>query len=65
MNFPQSNKIPQSVEDNFQSNAELLEQSLKKIDWKFFVRFYFAALGCILAAVFGLVLVVRIALAII
>lgn len=62
MKFPMTNKkhrepIPATVE----SNAKLLEEKLKEVDWKFFARGYTYILGYVLVTVTSLIVVVGIA----
>ena len=64
MRFPDSNKQHQDLNDRMGENAALLEERLKAINWKLFIKFYFAALGIVLVSIFSLIVVVKAALVI-
>ena len=62
MDLPATNKIHQDINEGFGENAKLLEQSLKTVDWKFFVRLYCAVIGLLLVTTFAFIVIVRFAL---
>ncbi len=64
MDFPQTNKVHQDLNEQFGDNAKLLEEAAKKIDWQFFTKLYFAGLGVLLVSIFALIVVIKAALAI-
>ena len=64
MRFPDTNKQHQDLHSRMGQNAELLEEQLKKINWRLFVKVYFAALGILLVSLFALIVVVKAALVI-
>lgn len=63
MDFPKTNKIPQHQElsAEFGANAKLLEDVMKKVDWRWFGRAYVVAFGILLVSLFLLIVVVRFA----
>ena len=64
MKFPNTNKVHQDLHETFGENAALLEEKLKAINWRLFLKFYFAALGVLLVSLFALIVVVKAALVI-
>jgi len=64
MKFGSTNKIHQDINDRFGENAALLEERLKVINWRIFLKFYFALLGILLVTIFALIVVVKTALVI-
>lgn len=64
MKFPVTNKIHRDLHESFGENAKLLEEKLQKLNWRYFLTIYFAALGVLLVTAFALIVVVRLALSI-
>lgn len=62
MNFPPTNKINQVVDKPFGENAELLENAVKKVNWKYFLKVYAVGFFVLLATVFLLIVTVRLAM---
>ncbi len=62
MDFPKTNKHHQDLNEKFGENAKLLEERLKVVDWKLFLKFYFALLVILLVTIFALIVVVKTAL---
>ena len=50
MKFPNSNHRPQKppVPQSIETNAKMLEEIVKKVDWKKFIRIYWIAIASIL-----------------
>jgi len=67
MKFPEINKFHKEPVPNSEdvSNAKILEEHLKRVDTRVFVRFYLLILGMFLLTVFGFLVVVGIAQALI
>ena len=61
MNFPPTNKLNEGIPEAVESSAELLQEHLKKIDYKFLVRTYFLGLGIFLITLFSIIATVRLA----
>lgn len=62
MNFPKTNKLNEGLPEAVQSSAEILQEHLKKINYKLFVKTYFYALGIFLITLFSVIATVRLAL---
>ena len=63
MEFPQGSHIHKEDEQGVvEGNAKLLEEHLKKVDWKYLYRAFLYAWGTVLLCVFTLIVVVRLAL---
>ena len=60
MDFPQGSHIHKQavVEDN----ASLLEEHLKKVDWRYLIQMYLGLWSVLLFSVFSLIAVIRLAL---
>lgn len=60
MEFPQGShfKNQQPIVDN----AKAIEDELKKVDWRYLVKVYFAGLSILLVTIFSLIVVVKAAL---
>jgi len=59
MKFPETNKVHREpVPPSVESNAKLLEENLKLVDWKFFAEAYKYLLAYILITVTSLMLTV-------
>ncbi|HET8574998.1 MAG TPA: hypothetical protein VFM02_02370 [Candidatus Paceibacterota bacterium] len=56
MNFPSTNKIHREPQE---SNAKILEDSLKKIDWKYLIRCYVIGFSIFVVSIFVLIVAVR------
>lgn len=65
MDLPPTNKIHQEFEEKFGQNAQFLEDLLKQINWKLFIKAFFIILGMVLLTLFTIVFVVKLALVII
>lgn len=61
MNFPHTNKLNEGLPEAVESSAELLQEHLKKVDYKFLARAYFYVLGLILITLFSVIATVRLA----
>ena len=69
MKFPRGNKFNNTnaapdLNADFGGNAELLEEAVKKIDWKYWVKIYCAGIGLLAATLFVIIVAIRAALAI-
>jgi hypothetical protein len=63
MNLPDTNKVHQDkIEGAVGDNAKLLEERLSEVNWKKLSRFYFYALGLLMAGLFGIVFSIKLAL---
>jgi len=62
MDFPQGNKIHREpLPSAISSNAKLLEEKLRHVDWKSFGRSYLFVLSYVLLTIFSLIVVVGLA----
>ena len=61
MRLGNTNKIHQDINENFGDNAELLEQRLKEINWRYFGKIYGIGFCVLLLSIFISIVVVRIA----
>lgn len=61
MEFPETNKHHQDINESFGQTAKLVEESMKKIDWLFFVKLYAGVIGCLLATVFAFIVIIKLA----
>lgn len=61
MDFPQTNKRKQDLNDSFGENAKLLEERLKDINWRYFGKAYGIGFAILLASIFLLIVIVRFA----
>ena len=61
MNFPRDNKMHQEPLDTIQSNAKLLEEHAKQIDWRYVRIAYVWGFGFVLLTLFLLIFVCRLA----
>lgn len=62
MQFPQGSHIQNQAP--LVDNAKEIETELKKVDWRYMLKFYFAALGVLLLTIFALIVVIEGALSI-
>lgn len=62
MQFPKTNRIKQDLNERFGENAILIEEHLKKINWKFYLKLYAALYGIGVASIFVLIISIRVAL---
>lgn len=62
MKFPHTNKLEDGLPEAIQSSAELLDEHLKKVDYKLFAKAYFIGLGIFLITLFSIIATVRIAM---
>ena len=65
MFFPKDNKIhetPKGVDEQIETNAEILETHLKKVDWKYLFHVYAFLFTIFTGSIFILILVVQLAL---
>jgi len=65
MRFPTGNKVHQDINEGFGENVALLEDKMKRVDWRWFATVYAAAFTMLLVSVFALIVVVKLALKII
>lgn len=63
LEFPHTNKFHQDVEEKFGTNAKVVEDLLKRVDWKFVVHWYSRAFLILVASVFIFIVAVRAAFA--
>lgn len=61
MRFGETNKVHQDINKNFGDNADLLEERLKEINWRYFGKVYGIGFGVLIASLFLLIVVVRVA----
>lgn len=64
MKFGATNKVHQDINERFGENAVLLEERMKVVNWRYFLKFYCAIFGVVLASLFLLIVVIRAALSI-
>lgn len=64
MKFPSTNKVHRDLNESFGDNAKILEEKLRSVEWRFFLKFYAAAFGIAVLSLFVLIVVVRLALTI-
>jgi hypothetical protein len=62
MKFPQGSHIHKAEE--FSDNASLLEEHLKKVDWKYLYKAFLFGWGTFLFCILTLILTIRLALVI-
>lgn len=61
MDFPRGNKLDRGIPEQVVSSAKILEEHLKKIDHKVFIKFYAITAGLIALTIFSFVAAVRLA----
>jgi hypothetical protein len=61
MNFPPTNKLNDGLPEVIESSAELLQEHLKKVDYKFLSKAYLYVLGLLLITLFSVIATVRLA----
>ena len=63
MKFPSSNHRPQKepIPQSIESNAKILEEIAKKVDWKSFIRIYWISIASILGTVMAFIIGVGLA----
>ena len=62
MNFPHTNKLNEGLPEQVESSAELLQEHLKKVDYKYLARIYFYGLGIFLITLFSIIATIRLAI---
>ncbi len=62
MEFPKGNKLNQGLPEQVESSAKILEDHLKKVDYKIFIKAYAIAVGLISLTIFSFVAMVRLAI---
>jgi len=62
MNFPPTNKLNEGLPEAVESSAELLQEHLKKVDYRLFTKAYFYGLGVLLITLFSIIATVRLAI---
>lgn len=62
MNFPKTNKIHRTFEEQVGDNAAALEELLNTFQWKLWLYRYMAVFGVFLVSLFLVIAVVRLAL---
>ena len=61
MNFPKGNKLDKGMPEAIESSAKILEDHLKNINYKVFLRVYFIGLSIFLITLFSIITTVRLA----
>jgi len=61
MNFPRGNKLSRGLPEKVESSAKLLEDHLAKLNYRLFIKVYFAGLGIFLITLFSIIVVARLA----
>lgn len=61
MRFGETNKVHQDINKNFGDNADLLEERLKEVNWRYFGKVYGIGFAVVIASLFLLIVVVRVA----
>ena len=61
MDFPRGNKLNQGVPEELISSAKVLEEHLKKVDYKFFVKAYLLIMGLLTMTIFFFIAGARLA----
>lgn len=64
MKFPPTNKIHRDLHSKFGENAQLLEEQMQRINWRYFAKVYAGAFVITIVSLFILIVVVRVALTI-
>ena len=62
MEFPRGNKLNQGVPEELLSSAKVLEEHLKKVDYKFFVKSYLVIMGLLSLTIFSFILFAKLAM---
>jgi len=62
MNFPKGNKLNQGVPEEIESSAKILEEHMKKVDYKFFVKSYILIMGLLTLTIFCFIFFARLAM---
>ena len=62
MEFPHTNKLHEGLPEQVESSAEVLQEHLKKIDYRLFIKAYFYGLGVILFTLFSVIATIRLAI---
>lgn len=66
MNFPNTNKVhKQPIPEIVESNAKVLENHLKSVNWQVFGKAYLVVLGYVLLTIFSVVVVLGLARAVV
>lgn len=61
MNFPPTNKLNEGLPETVESSAEILQEHLKKVDYRFLIKTYFLGLGIFLITLFTIIATFRLA----
>lgn len=61
MDFPKGNKLSAGLPEVVESSAKMLEEHLAKVNYKTFVKAYFAVLSIALITIFSVIVTVRLA----
>lgn len=61
MEFPRGNKLNNGIPEEVESSAKILEEHLKKVDYRFFVKAYLLIMGLISLTIFSFIAFARLA----
>jgi len=62
MEFPRGNKLNKGLPEQMESSAKILEEHLKKVDYKVFIKFYAVVVGMISLTIFSFIAMARLAM---
>jgi len=62
MEFPHTNKLNEGLPEKIESSVEVLQEHLKRIDYRLFVKAYLYGLGVVLFTLFSVIATIRLAI---
>jgi len=62
MDFPRGNKLDKGLPEQIESSAKILEEHLKRVDYKIFIKAYAIVIGLISLTIFSFIAMARLAM---
>jgi hypothetical protein len=62
MDFPRGNRLNKGLPEQAESSAKVLEEHLKKINYKIFIKAYLIVAGLIAVTIFSFIAMARLAI---
>lgn len=62
MDFPRGNKLERGLPEQVESSAKILEEHLKKVNYRLFIKAYLVVIGLISLTIFLFVAMARLAM---
>lgn len=62
MDFPRGNKLNKGLPEQVESSTKILEEHIKKINYKVFIKFYAVIIGLISLTIFSFIAMGRLAM---